>query len=293
MSIQITSSAVLIDDQLNVFDHAAAAAAECIRNSTLNKRDIDVVVYIGVTKDNLTFEPSAAALIQKHLKINTDYNDYFSGKRTFAFDIVNTNCGFLYAVQTIGALALNNKMKHALVIASDVNPMKEHLTDYPYANISAAVIVSSDSNKKRGFQDILFNTDTHNGYGVTVSNNLLIPNSVRICFDERYVEKMKLTLVNSWSDYIASRSPAINTYRMKLISTELSEGFAREIAETIGVPENSIIRPDKKYGRLHTTSFIAAYHTGQRENVILEHDTILFAGCGAGITTGVGIYNVI
>lgn len=64
MSIIIKSAYINIkNNNQGIIDHVTEAVEECIHKSNINKHQINLIIYMGIAKENLSFEPSMAALI--------------------------------------------------------------------------------------------------------------------------------------------------------------------------------------------------------------------------------------
>lgn len=95
------------------------AAEHCLATSSHSKRDIDLLIYAGVYRDEYISEPAMAAMVAGTLDINANIESQ-TEKKTFAFDLFNGSVGFLNACYTSIAMMRGQQAKTAMVVASEV-----------------------------------------------------------------------------------------------------------------------------------------------------------------------------
>ena len=104
MNAVIQATAVVVDRSIrSSIGLAAAAGTQCIERAGIAVDDVDLLINVGVYRDNNMVEPAMAALIQKQIGINLDYVKSPSRKAAFGVDLMNGACGVLNAMQVARA----------------------------------------------------------------------------------------------------------------------------------------------------------------------------------------------
>ena len=112
---------------------------------------IDLVVNVGVYRDQNICEPALAPLIQSRLGALGRRKDVFS------FDLTNGACGLLDAFQVVDSLMAAGSVRRALVVASDVDPNPGRSTDLVVGAAGVGVVLAAREGSE-GFHD--FHTET-------------------------------------------------------------------------------------------------------------------------------------
>lgn len=98
---RVTSSGVLPSDM------AVAAAEEAMEQAKITPREIDAIIYTGLTRDYL--EPATAHVVQAKLRATN----------ATVFDISNACHGFMNGVHVIDALIATGQVRHGLVVTGE------------------------------------------------------------------------------------------------------------------------------------------------------------------------------
>ena len=283
-------------EMLGSIEHAARAAEQCIATAGIDKQDIDLLVHVGIYREDNIAEPPMAPLIQQRLGLNLDPVKHPVGKTTFSFDLANGACGFLYAAQVIDAILKNGGIKQALIVSSDVHPSKMEVPDFPYTHSGAAVLLTRSDQKEKGFKNFMFRTSEDGYSGVEGYHDLpAYGNEGRKCItatvQDDYSRRLQEFTVRTVKEYVESRLIDVSDIRL-LITSQPAPGFGRRIAESIGLKENSVVDVYDKYGDPHTSALSIGYFIAAQKGLFKENDQILFIGAGSGLTSACGLYVV-
>ena len=111
---------------------AVFAAQNCLAEAGLPPQDIDLLINIGVFRDDNIIEPAMAPLIQKQLGMNLDpVRKGCLQRTTLSFDINDGECGFHTAVHVADAFFKSGSAKYALIVAGDIHPSKTASPRFP------------------------------------------------------------------------------------------------------------------------------------------------------------------
>lgn len=306
MGAEIKAAGLSVNDEVNSsVDHAVRAAERCIARADVYKQNIDLLVNLGVYRDNNIAEPAMGSLIQKKLNMNLDpvkkpiTTDDFSidSMRTFSFDLMNGPCGFLYAAQVVGCLLDNGSIERALVVSGDVHPSQEKVEDFPFNDIGGAALMSKCGKDKRGFLDFSFSTseDRENhgivGYCDTQAYGSNARGKVTVEIQEDFIEGLE-EFVGETAEEFLNETDTNASEIDHLITTQPSEDFAGEIAGMIDIGEEKVVDIYREYGDSYTSALTAGYHHAYEEGLLTENDKVLFLAGGSGPTAACGLYSV-
>ena len=133
------------------------AALKAIENSTLEKKDIDLLIVATTTPDN-TF-PSTSNLVQKKI-----------GIKCVAFDVQAVCAGFVFALSIAKSMMKENNYKNCLVIGADcmskLLDWENRSTAVLFGDGAGAVILENNKNVDNNHDDwgILSNVIHSDGY---------------------------------------------------------------------------------------------------------------------------------
>ena len=277
-------------------DHSTLASEQCITAAGIEKCDIDLLINIGIFRDDNINEPAIATLIQNRLGLNMDSINGKQAKTTFSFDLMNGACGFLYAGQVVDALFKNDANKQALIVSSDVHPSNNLTPDFPYSQMGAAAILGQSQKAHRGFESFYFNTsnDGYEGAGSycdVLTGGSQSRNCVTIDMQHDFHSRLQQYAVLTIEKFLKSHQTAVAEISLLIIS-QPEAGFAHAVAESIGFERSAVIDVWSSYGNPHTSGLSIGYHMAAAKGLIGEGDRILFVGAGSGLTAACGLYVV-
>lgn len=149
-----TTTTAPADEAASAVLLAGRAAQDCLTEAQLSPDTVGVLINVGVYRENNTFEPAIAALVQKEVGMNLDYLAHrVPGAAAFSFDLMNGACGVLNAIQVAQALLSTGSTERVLVTAADVHPGGRAAldADYPYADLGAALLLERSAQAEGGF----------------------------------------------------------------------------------------------------------------------------------------------
>jgi 3-oxoacyl-[acyl-carrier-protein] synthase III len=138
---------------------SCGAAERTLAASAHDRNAIELLLYAGVYRTDFVFEPAIAAMIAGRLAINDKF-DSLDGRRTLAFDVLNSSVGLLNACFLAARLIEGRKIRTALVVASEVENAsllrggRRHITE------TASAMILEPSPGRAGFGSFLFRSFT-------------------------------------------------------------------------------------------------------------------------------------
>ena len=275
-------------------ENAVEAGRQCIEDAGIDVNDIDLVINVGIYRDENMLEPAMAAFAQKGLGIKPDYVKSQPFNAAFSLDLMNSACGIINAIQTADAMFKSRQIKYALIVSGDAHPSNKDLESFPYASIGAAMLLEYSDDKK-GFQDFNFKhspTTEHSVRGYLDFNNLTEPAKERLTVDMpvKYKEKLLEFASESVEEYL--KSYHLNRDTIKLVTPQVEAGFGHEVAKRTNIKDDAILDLYKEYGDAHSSALTMAYHLGSKKGLYNNNDNLLFIAAGAGLTSACVSYTV-
>jgi 3-oxoacyl-[acyl-carrier-protein] synthase-3 len=298
MGTIIKSTSICKNGTHSSIELTVMAAEECIAKAGIDKKDIALLIYAGVYRDNNIAEPAISTLVQKKLGLNNDpiLTDQ-TGTTTFSFDVNNGGCSFLSAVNVAEASLKCKMADYALIVSADTHPSKRFNEDFPFTNVGVAVLLAYDENENHGFKNFTFKTSLNGGSGF--ESLLKLPEFglkgreyAFISMDKDYHEQLRNFAVESVQQYIDAKQmkPSDIDY---MVTSQQFKGFGKEVSDSIGFDDGPrIIDLFEEYGNPHTSSLPLSYHLVSTAGLLRENDQIFFMAAGSGLSSACALYIV-
>jgi 3-oxoacyl-[acyl-carrier-protein] synthase-3 len=273
-------------------EHAVAAARDCIKNAAIDLEQIDLLINVGVYRDDNMVEPAMAALIQKGLGLGRDYVKYPTPKPTISFDVMNGACGLLNAVQVASGF-LATGADYALIVSSDAHPSNRAVSGFPYAPLGAAMLLERGARDGAGFGRL--HVRASDGDFVGVKGYLEIEkakadgrNQITIDEQEGYKERLLDHVIAQVKEYVAAEGIALD--KTLLVTSQPTPDFGARIAKRLDVPAQSAVHIPGIDLDPHSSALTLGYHRALATGQDKSFEQILFVAAGAGLTSACTLY---
>ncbi|RZU54218.1 3-oxoacyl-[acyl-carrier-protein] synthase-3 [Krasilnikovia cinnamomea] len=292
MPTAITSTAVSTDPHLSgSIARASAAATACLNRAGVHPDQVDVLINVGVYRDENMAEPAMSALIQKNVGTNLDY--LRSGSPAFSFDLMNGACGLLNAVQVAGAF-LAGDAEYALVVSGDTHPSGRPDPDFGYAHVGAAMLLSRSADAGTGFGPVSTVTAPDDAPGVRGYADLGAVGThgremIWVRRDPDYARRLVELAAAEASRYAAEQG--LDLSRTLLVASQPTPSFAAELAQRLGVPADAVVTVHGVDGDPHTSALTLAYHQAVEAGQADAYPEALFVAAGAGLSVACSVYH--
>jgi 3-oxoacyl-[acyl-carrier-protein] synthase-3 len=268
-------------------DYCVAAGKRCLENSMYKPSEVQLMINTGVFRDNHILEPALAAFVQDRLGINCS----FGGLRTFSFDLINSGCGMLNAIDIINRLMITGEKRIGMVVSSDVNTDANPDPNYTYRESGVALIIDRSTNNSVGFGSITFKTfeSYQKYYSAVVAirkkyGNLYIRKNAEL-------ERAYLSCVGSVFEEILGKEKLTRDDIDLVIPSQISSSFIAGLADALNIPSEKILNVlDTIKGDTHTTSVFIGFDRAIKTDIIKPKQKIVLMSVGAGITVGGTVY---
>lgn len=267
-------------------DLALHAALKAIKNSTLDKDDINLLIVATTTPDN-TF-PSTATMVQKKL-----------GIKGAAFDIQAVCAGFVFALSVAKSLMKDNNYKNCLVIGADsmskLLDWKDRSTAVLFGDGAGAVILENKENIDNKLDDwgILSNVIHSDGeYYELLKTNGGVSTDQKIGFIEmagkeifkHAVEKLSL----SFQEALKLSYKNIEQIDW-LIPHQANQRILLAVADRLKIDPVKVISTVMQHGNTSAASIPLALDYAINNNKVRNGHLIGFQAIGGGLSWGASV----
>ncbi|MBP7342895.1 MAG: hypothetical protein KA957_11320 [Syntrophaceae bacterium] len=298
MATIIKASCALPNGPQSSIGMSVAAAQQCLAGVGVAPGDVDLLINIGVFRDDNIIEPAMAPLIQQQLGMNLDpVRHHHLHRSTLSFDINDGECGFLTAAGIADSFFRSGQAQYALVVSGDIHPSKTDHPEFPFKSVACAVLLARTDDDRRGFSDFHFKTSAAAGFGFSASVDLLANGlKSRECMtfsvEDCYIRDLMVFASSLMDDVVAAGriDPAAIDY---VVASQQAKGFGSVVARAAGVNGVSqIIDLFDEYGDVHTSSLGLGYHHLAGGGRMKSNDRILFIAAGSGLSAACAQYVV-
>ena len=293
--IRIESVGTLSEETIgkkNSMELLKSASTNCIRNSSYECNEIELLIYSGVYRSEYILEPAYAALLAGEL----DMNAIASGpdnKKTLAFDIFNGSIGFLNACYVAQQMIAAENCKTAMIVAAEIENNADSFSDelVGVRETASALILDSDPSTEKGFSRFQFSyhPESLNAYTTYYTAGDSKP--------FLHVEKD----ANLEAIYIACIFPAVQELLQMegldlnhiniIFPPQISSGFITRLSESFNLPREKFVDVVGKGPDLFTSSLTYALEQAYEKELVKHGDTGLMIAVGSGIQVGCAIYH--
>jgi len=275
--------------------HAIEAGRLCVEAGGIENKDVDLLINVGIYRDENIGEPAMAALIQKGIGIKADYFRKQFEQAAFSFDLMNSSCGILNGIQVADSMLKTKKAKYAMIVSSDTHPSKKHDADFPFSCVGAAMLLEYDDNDEKGFKNIIFKNSKDldhslKGYINLKDTDVQATDRLTVSVPDEYNQEILEFAGNTVNDYLALNDK--DRKNLKLIAPQIHEGFGKKMADSVGINDDSILDLYSEYGDAHSSALSMAYHLQCENGKYTNNDEILFVAAGAGLSSACALYTV-
>ena len=276
---------------------AVLAARNCLSQVDMPMQEIDLLINIGVFRDDNMIEPAIAPLIQKQLGMNLDpVTNGHLHRSTLAFDINDGESGFLTAARVVDSFFKTGAARHALIVAGDIHPSKTDHPDFPFQSVASAVLLGYTEDEGQGFAGFHFKTSANGCHGFSANVDLShnsTKNRARMKFimADNYHDQA-LGFVSGMLRELGEKAIIRPTEIDYLVTSQNARDFGHRIARAMNLNGNShTVDLDGKYGDAHTSALPLCYHELVHSGGLQRSQRILFVAAGSGLSAACALYN--
>jgi len=291
MGILIESTALSTEPDLrSSIAHAGQAGRECLKAAGRSPQDVGLLINAGVFRDDNMAEPGMATIIQKEVGINLDY---CAGRiPATSFDLINSACGVLNAVQVASAFLTTKSVGRVLVVASDAHPSNEEVSDFPFLTMGAAMLLYESEEPHRGFGPIRTALADQEAPGIRawVPRAKAAHHKLGLEIQPDYGERALAHAAALGRSFVAAEE--VDLRRTLLVTSHPTPQFSGQLAEAIGVDAENVVAWSGSAKAPHSPALIWGYHMARQHGILDRYGSLLFVGVGSGLSAACALYRL-
>jgi 3-oxoacyl-[acyl-carrier-protein] synthase-3 len=278
---------------------ADSAARNCVRLAGRRPRDIDMLINVGMYREDNMGEPALAALIQRDLGANLDRPP--AGRSgTFSFDLLNGACGAITAMHVESGLLTSGVIRLGAVVSSDVQPDLASPPGLSRTPTGGAVLLSWREGFA-GFTD--FGAETFPEYEDLFTSGLVWRerHGIRVPRQGNGRNRMTVSVRPGYQDRLADcaeeatrrflRRVGMGTEDIDLlVPAPSSPDFLDLLRTRLGIPGDRVAFTPEDLEGSYTTAPIAALQAATRSGRLAEARSTLLLAAGPGVTVALALY---
>ncbi len=280
---------------------ADAAATNCLALAGCQPRDVDMLVNVGVYREDNMGEPALAALIQEDIGANLGHPPT-GGSGTFSFDLLNGACGVITALQIESGLLQSGVIQVGAVVSSDVQPHLEKPGGHFLRPAGGAILLKWDDSPA-GFTD--FHTETFPEYADLFTSGLVWRgrgrheihgprqragrNQMVVSMRPGYEARLADCAEEATRRFLRRLGLGVEDIDL-LIPAPAAPGFVDPLRAKLGSPGDRVAYTPEDLERAYTTGPIAALQAAIKSGRLSEAENTLLIAAGAGITVALALY---
>jgi len=270
----------------NTSELAYRSAVDAIKNSNIDKNEIDLIVCATMTPDNFT--PSVACMVQEKLGL---------GDNVTAFDVNAACTGFVFALKIVASM-LNTYHKRALVIGcetlSKIINFEDRNTCVLFGDGAGAIVVEKDG-KNEEFYTCSFGNDKdliaeNVGMNFEMKNKVLKSGFLKM--DGKEVFKFAINVVEKSINKILD----MNNLKIEdinlIIPHQANQRIINNVSKKLNVDNDKFFVNLEKYGNTSAASVPMALCEAFESKKITKGDKVILVGFGGGLTWGSTIIEI-
>ena len=268
----------------------AADAGRRVLAAAGDPERIDLLINVGIYRDQNIMEPALAPLIQSRIKA-LDRKDLFS------FDLANGDCGLLDAFRVVDSLMRAGSVRRALVLASDVDPNPGRSVGLAVGAAGVGVVLAAGEGRA-GFGSFHAETFSKHAHLYESRVEWLGParsrlgrspgQAIRRRTDDAYAERCAESAALAAARFLEAQGLAPEDLDL-VVAPELPPDLPRHLTELLGVPETQLASDPDSAGTCSAASGLAleaAFASGR----LAAARRALLVSVGAGITVSLALY---
>jgi 3-oxoacyl-[acyl-carrier-protein] synthase III len=278
---------------------ADAAARACLTQAGFRPSDVDMLINVGIYREDNMGEPALAALIQEDIGANLGHPPT-GGTGTFSFDLLNGACGVITAVQVESGLLESGVIRLGAIVSSDVQPPLDSAAAAVLQPVGGAMLLRWDD-RLAGFTD--FATETFPEYADLLTSGLVWRerHGIRGPRQGAGSNEMTIALSPGYQDRLADCAEEATHRFLRRLGIGLEDidllmpspadaGFVDRLRERLGVPGDRVAYIPEDLEGAYTTGPIASLQAAIKSGRLDEARTALLLAAGAGITIALALY---
>lgn len=270
---------------------AKQAAGNCLNASQYQARDIDLLIYSGVYRENYLMEPAYAALLAGELSMNATISKT-EDQKTLAFDIFNGSVGFLNACHIAQQMLAAGTSTAAMIVAAEHENNTENFPDKltGLEETGSTVILDLHPEEGKGFSSFHFGyedePDHYIGECITRDNLPCLEVSKTDDLEGVFIKSI-LTTIEALLD---SEGIALDQIDL-ILPPQISSDFIATLSVAMAQPLDKFIDAIDARSDLFSSSVPNGLAYALQNGLAQPGNIALIIAVGSGIQAGCALYH--
>lgn len=278
---------------------ADAAARTCLARVGRQPSDTEMLINVGIYREDNMCEPALAALVQDDIGANRTESP--SGRHgTFSFDLINGTCGVINAIQIEAGMLRSGVIRLGAIVASDVDPDLKDPVSAPFRPTGGALLLGWDDSIA-GFTDFAFETfpefEDLFGSGLVWEERRLrlVPwqqrGRSRIVIHEKpgYQERLVDCAEEATRRFLHRLGMGVDDIDL-FVPAPICPEFLDPLRMRLGIPGDRVAYVAEDLAGAYTTGPIASLQAAIKSGRLGEARHTVMLAAGAGITVALALY---
>lgn len=278
---------------------ADAAARNCFALAGCKPGDIDMLINVGMYREDNLGEPALAALIQEDIGANRGQPPT-GGSGTFSFDLLNGACGAITAIQIESGLLKSGVIRLGAVVSSDVQPGLEGQSG-AFLRPAGGAILLNWREDFAGFTD--FGAETFPEYEDLFTSGLVWRGrrGIRVPGQGSGQNEMVVTVKPGYQARLADCAEEATRRFLRrlelgvedidlLVPGPSAPEFLDPLVARLGIPGDRVAYTPEDLAGTYTTGPIAALQAAIKSGRLDDARTTLLLAAGPGVTVALALY---
>ncbi len=269
-----------------------AACTQCLQQTSLACDDIELLLSVGVYRNEFITEPAIAALLAGELKMNHDRQTGDEHK-TLAFDILNGPLGFLNACYLVTELAAAGCLERAMIVAAEIENNRDLVPGdlLGLREIGTSTILCESEDGETGFQAFGFYCfhEYQQDNVVAVNWNAQGQAFLRISRHANLSEIYLNCIEQSVARFLEEQRLRREDVRL-LLPPQISSGFVRDVARRLEFAADAVVNVAVDGQDLATSSTPVTLQAVWERKLAQPGDLGLIINVGSGVQVAAAIY---
>jgi len=275
------------------------AARSCLARAGCRPRDVDMLINVGLYREDSMGEPALAALIQQDL--GAIAGQLPAGRTgTFSFDLLNGACGAITAIQIESGLLKSGVIELGAVVSSDVQPARMSPTGTFPQPVGGAILLRWREDWA-GFTD--FGAETFPEYADLFTSGLVWrgQRGIRVPRQRPGHNEMVITVKPGYRARLADCAEEATRRFLRRVGLSVADidllvpapaatGFLDPLRARLGISGDRVAYTPENLAGAYTTGPIAALQAAIQSGRLDEASTVLLLAAGPGATVALALY---
>jgi 3-oxoacyl-[acyl-carrier-protein] synthase III len=271
---------------------ATEAARDCLSRSAYSRRDVGLLLYAGVYRNDFLLEPAIAAVLAGELGLGA-VPDEEPTNGFHAFDVFNGALGLLNACHVAVQLMRSTKQKVSLIVASEIENNRAAWPErlLGLEETGSALLLSEDDRGGAGFGNFMFRYfDQYADALVVHTGRRAGKHCLHVERDPRLEGYYQECVQDAVAEFLSAEGRSLSDIDLVFLP-QVSPRFVGGLRASLSIPEERCVNVAQPGRDLSTSSLPVALRSARERGMVRPGAVGLIVGVGSGIQVGCALYH--